>query len=61
MTEPVGVGFPVPPVTANEAVNDCAVVMVGADKVNFNVGAIDSLTVTVTAAEVVVVKFSSPL
>jgi hypothetical protein len=48
VTEPVGVGFPVPPLTATATVSACAVVMLDADGVTVNVGVVFAAAVTVT-------------
>jgi hypothetical protein len=49
-TEPVGVGFPAPLLTATVTVRVWAVVMLDADGVTFTVGVIFAGVVTVTEA-----------
>jgi hypothetical protein len=50
VTDPVGVGLPLPPLTVAVTDNACAVVMLLADGVTVIVGAILA-TITVAAAE----------
>jgi hypothetical protein len=46
--EPVGVGLPVPPLTAIATVNACPVVMLDEDGVTVTVGVVFAEAVTVT-------------
>jgi hypothetical protein len=50
VTVPVGVGLPVPPLTATVTERGCAVVMLEADGVTATVGVVFAATVTVTDA-----------
>jgi hypothetical protein len=62
VTEPVGVGLPLPPLTATVTINACAVVMLGAPGVTVTVGVLAAVPVTVklTAADGLPLKFVSP-
>lgn len=51
VTEPVGVGLPLPPLTLTETLKACAVVTVGAEGVTVTVGASKTGAVTVTPAD----------
>ena len=51
VTEPVGVGLPLPPLTATVTVKACAVVMLDEDGVTDTVGVVTAC-VTVTARDV---------
>jgi hypothetical protein len=56
VTEPVGVGLPLPPLTATITVKACAVVMLDAEGVTVTVGVVFGGVVTVT--ELVPVELS---
>jgi hypothetical protein len=49
-TEPVGVGFPLPPLTTRVTERPCVVVMLVADGVTVTVGVINAGVVTATGA-----------
>jgi hypothetical protein len=51
ITEPVGVGLPVPPFTETVTVSGCAVVMLDAEGVTVTVGVVLAGVVTVTVAD----------
>jgi hypothetical protein len=51
VTDPVGVGLPVPPLTATVTVRDCAVVMLDAVGVTVTVGVVLAGVVTETVAD----------